>query len=32
MAGVRAVYDSLKLVVADELWPLPKYPEMLFPV
>ncbi len=32
MAGVRAACDKLELVVADELWPLPKYREMLFPV
>ncbi len=30
MAGVRAVCDRLELVVADEVWPLPKYREMLF--
>src|SRR5918999_540354 len=29
---VRAACDKLELVVADELWPLPKYREMLFPV
>ena len=32
MADVRAVSDALELLVADELWPLPKYREMLFPV
>ncbi|HEU5184896.1 MAG TPA: glutamine synthetase III [Gemmatimonadaceae bacterium] len=32
MAGVRAACDKLELVVADEVWPLPKYREMLFPV
>jgi glutamine synthetase len=32
MAAVRSVCDKLELVVADELWPLPKYREMLFPV
>ena len=32
MAGVREVCDALELVVADDLWPLPKYREMLFPV
>jgi len=32
MAGVRATCDKLELVVADEVWPLPKYREMLFPV
>jgi glutamine synthetase len=32
MAAVRSCCDALELVVADELWPLPKYREMLFPV
>ncbi len=32
MAEVRAASDALELKVADELWPLPKYREMLFPV
>jgi glutamine synthetase len=32
MAAVREACDKLELVVADELWPLPKYREMLFPV
>jgi len=32
MADVRASCDALELVVADDLWPLPKYREMLFPV
>ena len=32
MAAVREACDALELVVADELWPLPKYREMLFPV
>jgi glutamine synthetase len=32
MATVRAASDALELKVADELWPLPKYREMLFPV
>jgi glutamine synthetase len=32
MAEVRAASDSLEVLVADELWPLPKYREMLFPV
>jgi glutamine synthetase len=32
MAEVRACCDALELKVADELWPLPKYREMLFPV
>ncbi|MGH2986588.1 MAG: glutamine synthetase type III, partial [Solirubrobacterales bacterium] len=30
MAGVREVADRLEKVVADELWPLPKYAEILF--
>ncbi len=30
MANVRAVADKLEKVVADDLWPLPKYAEMLF--
>ena len=30
MAGVREVADELERVVADDLWPLPKYSEMLF--
>ncbi len=30
MAGVRDVADRLEKVVADELWPLPKYSEILF--
>jgi glutamine synthetase len=32
MAEVRKVSDALELVVADDVWPLPKYREMLFPV
>ncbi len=32
MRETRAACDALELVVADELWPLPKYREMLFPV
>ena len=32
MAAVRALCDSLEVSVDDELWPLPKYREMLFPV
>jgi glutamine synthetase len=32
MAQVRSCSDALELKVADELWPLPKYREMLFPV
>jgi glutamine synthetase len=30
MAEVREVADKLERVVADDLWPLPKYSEMLF--
>ncbi len=30
MTGVREVGDKLEQVVADDLWPLPKYSEMLF--
>jgi glutamine synthetase len=30
MAGVRAVADKLEKIIADDLWPLPKYAEMLF--
>ncbi len=30
MAGVRAAADALEAVVADDLWPLPTYQEMLF--
>ncbi len=30
MARVREVADKLERVVADDLWPLPKYEEMLF--
>ena len=32
MATTRECCDALELKVADELWPLPKYREMLFPV
>jgi len=32
MAEVRAACDTLELLVADDVWPLPKYREMLFPV
>ncbi|HET7188030.1 MAG TPA: glutamine synthetase III [Gemmatimonadaceae bacterium] len=32
MAAARAASDALELKVADDLWPLPKYREMLFPV
>jgi glutamine synthetase len=30
MDGVREVADKLEKIVADDLWPLPKYWEMLF--
>jgi glutamine synthetase len=30
MDAVRAVADRLERIVADDLWPLPKYSEMLF--
>jgi len=30
MVAVRTHADTLETVVADELWPLPKYHEMLF--
>ena len=30
MVGVRTHADALEGLVADELWPLPKYQEMLF--
>jgi glutamine synthetase len=30
MAGVREAADKLEKVVADDLWPLPKYSEILF--
>ena len=30
MAKVRQIGDALEKVVADDLWPLPKYSEMLF--
>jgi len=30
MAGVREVADKLERIVADDLWPLPRYSEMLF--
>jgi len=32
MADVRESSDALELTVSDELWPLPKYREMVFPV
>jgi len=30
MDGVRDIADRLERIVADDLWPLPKYAEMLF--
>jgi glutamine synthetase len=30
MEDVRDVSDHLETLVADDLWPLPKYQEMLF--
>jgi glutamine synthetase len=30
MEAARAVADRLERIVADDLWPLPKYSEMLF--
>ncbi|MFL5606114.1 MAG: glutamine synthetase type III, partial [Gemmatimonadaceae bacterium] len=32
MAAVRESSDAIELKIADELWPMPKYREMLFPV
>ena len=32
MAEVRGGSDALELKIADDLWPMPKYREMLFPV
>ena len=32
MAAVRDASDALELMISDELWPLPKYREMLFPM
>jgi len=32
MADVRETSDALELVMSDDLWPLPKYREMLFPL
>jgi glutamine synthetase len=32
MAATRAASDALEVLIDDELWPLPKYREMLFPV
>jgi glutamine synthetase len=30
MAAVRTAADTLETLVADDLWPLPTYQEMLF--
>ncbi len=30
MEAVRIAADGLEMVVADDLWPLPKYSEILF--
>ncbi|MEA2241248.1 MAG: glutamine synthetase, partial [Solirubrobacteraceae bacterium] len=30
MTAARAVADKLERLVADDLWPLPKYSEVLF--
>ena len=30
MDGVREVADRLERIVADDLWPLPRYSEILF--
>jgi glutamine synthetase len=30
MAAVRAAVDELETIVADDLWPLPTYQEMMF--
>ena len=30
MGAVREVADQLERIVADDLWPLPKYREILF--
>jgi len=32
MEAVRGLCDQIELLTADDLWPLPKYREMLFPV
>jgi glutamine synthetase len=32
MAAVREASDAIELKIADDLWPMPKYREMLFPV
>ena len=30
MQSLREVVDGLEMIVADDLWPLPSYQEMLF--
>ena len=30
MSAVRAIGDQLETIIADDLWPLPTYREMLF--
>jgi Uncharacterized protein related to glutamine synthetase len=30
LRDMRAVIDELELIIDDDLWPLPKYREMLF--
>jgi glutamine synthetase len=30
MLTIRKVVDQLELIIADDLWPLPTYQEMLF--
>jgi glutamine synthetase len=32
MLAARTACDALELSISDDLWPLPKYREMLFPV
>jgi len=32
MTAAREASDAIELTVSDELWPLPKYREILFPV
>ena len=32
MAEVREACDAIELAISDEVWPLPRYREMLFPV
>ena len=32
MTAAREVSDQIELTVSDDLWPLPKYREILFPV